>query len=697
MVMRQINETDCVSLGERPGALFPGAQYLGADSPNVLELIDLDRDGNLDAIVSERFGARLVVFAGNARGEFRPTYSVALDGNAVDLARIDTNRDGIADLAVAIASPDQVVVFVGDGKGGLRQDEVLPCPVAPSALGIGHVFDRGSRDIVVVGDFGFGTGAILVAYEDDKLGGFLAPRTHALSLGAADHVVLGDLDGDLLVEVAVADTFGRAVSVLRRAPGGPLEVSLSLPLGSKPESLVIGDIDQDGQAELVVGGRNELNVFRDDGAGGYAGEQILTGNICSWIFIRDVTGDHVPDLVTLFNLGTIGVLKGLGGGRFGDESLFAIGSIVGESALRDVNKDGVADFVMSSTISDSVMVTLGDEDPLFHTKVGLAGGEIGPFAVLDLDADGILDLVASEPFINETLFLYRGLGGDQYELIETHPLANSVEDLIVLDVVGSSHPDVLVCDSGPDQLWVFEGHGNGTFTLFAIYDYLGPIAHIGNGDLDGDGTDEVLLARLFSSLVVVNAATGDSVHYALPGQASIRPQAKDFDGDGHIDVISVDGNDVVLLRGDGSGGLSSPVILFNPGTIVEGIASGDFDRDGDQDLVVTAFDELLTVLEGQGDGSFTVRETHMVGPGAESIRIADVDADGTLDILANVHDAYALRLFLGNGDGSFRFERSYASSNFPGPPVAVDRDGDGAVDLFIEPLAIMAGIPQRRP
>src|SRR5438445_205625 len=164
----------------------------------------------------------------------------------------------------------------------------------------------------------------------------------------------------------------------------------------------------------------------------------------------------------------------------------------------------------------------------------------------------------------------------------------------------------------------------------------------------------------------------------------------DFNGDGKLDLAVVNFGDwnvyVLLSNGDGTFQAARSVYFASGGGFPWSIAKGDFNGDGKLDLVVSNYgDNSLSVLLGNGDGTFRPAPSLTVGYGPAGVVVGDFNGDGKLDLaVANLNDN-TLSVLLGNGDGTFQTPQTFASPGMTHPYfVAVsDFNRDGKQDLVV--------------
>lgn len=206
---------------------------------------------------------------------------------------------------------------------------------------------------------------------------------------------------------------------------------------------------------------------------------------------------------------------------------------------------------------------------------------------------------------------------------------------------------------------------------------------VGLADLDGDGNLDAVTLGGDTHTADVSLGGGDGTFgprasfqttYGGPYTGALA----DFDNNGALDLV-VAGNYLVLLagNGDGSFGPSSELVYIGGGDV----RAGDLNGDGNPDLAAVNYGELLVFL-GHGDLTFTALPPQAVLD-PRWMTLVDVDADGDLDVLVSRLQGTAFYVFLGVGDGTFQPAVPYGAGAFYGttPVVAADLDRDGTLDV----------------
>jgi hypothetical protein len=165
----------------------------------------------------------------------------------------------------------------------------------------------------------------------------------------------------------------------------------------------------------------------------------------------------------------------------------------------------------------------------------------------------------------------------------------------------------------------------------------------------------------------------------------------DFNGDGNLDLVGASflGNYLTVWLGNGDATFQTGVSY----SIAGGpwfVAVGDFNGDGKPDLVTAnSTGDNVSILLGKGDGTFQRPVIYVVGLQPQWVAVGDLNHDGKQDLVVpNINDG-TISVLLGNGDGTFQAAVNYeAASDSTGrfEPACVvlgDFNGDGKLDLAV--------------
>jgi hypothetical protein len=246
------------------------------------------------------------------------------------------------------------------------------------------------------------------------------------------------------------------------------------------------------------------------------------------------------------------------------------------------------------------------------------------------------------------------------------------------------------------------GNGDGTFAAPVNLSFYGPLS-AAVGDLDADGDLDVVIsikvvsyidkwgnfeihhydyytATFMNQLDTVNHfanltfATATYIGTASPGPLTIG------DINGRASVAFVQGGQARVMLGNGAGFLAAPVTVA-AGTSPTAVAIGDVTFDGRPDLVVAnGGSNDVSVLAGTGSTSpmFQSPVSYPVGTNPVSVALADVNADGKLDIVtANAGSNNVSALLRTNG-GTFQSAVNYALGFSPSALTIANFNGDTA-------------------
>lgn len=215
-------------------------------------------------------------------------------------------------------------------------------------------------------------------------------------------------------------------------------------------------------------------------------------------------------------------------------------------------------------------------------------------------------------------------------------------------------------------------------------------------DIDGDGDIDIIATTRNPYLIWVSVNDGAGGFMpAVSYEAGHLPRAvvaTDFDNDGNIDIATANElfGSITVMVGDGAGGFSSPEYFATSSRPME-LATGDFNSDGLIDLAVThsgsANGPLMILLNNRGIGKewvgFQPPVAYSVGSGSRSVEALDIDGDGVLDLLTTNRADGTISILLGNGDGTYEWRIVFAVGIQPRDSVSEDFNGDGLIDIAI--------------
>ena len=197
-----------------------------------------------------------------------------------------------------------------------------------------------------------------------------------------------------------------------------------------------------------------------------------------------------------------------------------------------------------------------------------------------------------------------------------------------------------------------------------------------------------------SNVVAQSTVTQPGGAFALRGLANVgaAPVAVaigDFNGDGNADLaVANSGGPLSILLGNGDGTFRAGG-SFAAGANTYSVAVGDFNGDGKADLAVTDFSGgSVGVLLGNGDGTFQAVMNNRLGTNPQSVVAGDFNGDGKADLAVTNFYSANVSILLGNGDGTFQAPVNYSTGSGTEPyGIAVaDFNGDGKADLAVSTI-----------
>ena len=184
----------------------------------------------------------------------------------------------------------------------------------------------------------------------------------------------------------------------------------------------------------------------------------------------------------------------------------------------------------------------------------------------------------------------------------------------------------------------------------------------------------------FQASAYYPAGTGPApVGYGVHGLA-----VGDFNEDGNVDIVVTDDytNQFSVLLGDGTGGFAAPA-SFPTGTRPQSIVVADFNRDGHLDVAIANwYSNNISIHFGDGHGSFGAANYLPVSQHPTSLVAADFNGDGVPDLAVTNSDVY-VSVLIGDGLGGFAPQVKVAVAGAMIRILAGDFTGDSKTDLVV--------------
>ncbi|MFT3699464.1 MAG: VCBS repeat-containing protein [Kofleriaceae bacterium] len=593
--------------------------------------------------------------------------TVATGRQSIETIVGDVDGDGRAD----------IVYIGGDGISLLRGNGDLTFAPPDSLLALtdpGHTYLRAMRGGFVVN-------------TQDAVYVFRAQADHTFAMtswalsGGSWGIVAGDFDQDGIDDLAIVRPSGGASTVELYHVDGTLIWSQASDVFFDSSQLLVGDIDGDGNLDLVVDDFYFAFVIRGDGAGHLGAEQVIQW--LTQIRIADIDHDGVDDIIG-FDVSngngspqTITTISRWDGPTGLLRPLALVPALQG-FAYGDADHDGMPDLVGAA--DSGVVVVHGNGDGTFTSSTAQPLSDLTQAAFGDLDGDGLPEAIYVTANLSKVGIAHARADGTFDDPIEYDAFGRKPAFVVAGDLDHDGIADLVVEDTTNGKLgnnqasivW-WRGIGNAVF-------HLEPEVILAKGgslrlaDLDGDHRLEVLM-----STGDILAVTGNQLALvATPFTSAFDMDAADVTGDGLPDLVATDGSgqfgQVLISENLGNGIFAGPISISLP-DVPQLLALADLDGDGLTDIVASASE--LYVLHNNHNFRFTI-DTYAVPTFRMYAR--DVDGNGSTDLVL-IDEAATLDVMLNDGTGKLLPELVYPS--FGAKTVDVrDVDGDGHPDIL---------------
>ncbi len=357
----------------------------------------------------------------------------------------------------------------------------------------------------------------------------------------------------------------------------------------------------------------------------------------------------------------------------------------------DLNNDGNADLVVSSTVNSNIGVFFGNGDGSLNPVPTVLATAQAPnnLRVVDLTNDGIDDIVVLAADSNGiNVRISDGTGGfSPYSFVVAgaRPVA-----LDTGDFDGDGFVDVATANFNGGSVSIMKGDGTGSFFEVNEFTATSRVVSLRVGDFNKDGHDDLVTGDSVADALSIWFGNGNNTFSGRTDYATsaypYKIEVADFNEDNISDiaVANFDGDNVNYLQGLPGGSFNGAVVL--PG-VFDGateLRTGDVDSDGHLDLVVNShYGNSSNFLIGDGNGAFTLSSTQLTtGTFARGGNLADFNNDGKLDwstISQTVNEGFKVWIQTGN-DGPVAIDDAFVTNEdiaFNDDVATNDFDPDG--------------------
>ncbi len=499
VVTNSSDGTVSVMRGNGNGTFIPPSTLTAGKNPVSVIVQDVNGDGYPDLIVADNGSNDIAEFLGFGNGGFQAAQFTKTSFPPTYLASADFNNDGIPDLIALAEDANVVMMFTGGNQGKLTASGTYLVPNLSASLSVADYNGDGALDLLIP-DTDRGSPVLLLGRGDGTL---TAPPVYASANGVTS-LATGDFNHDGKADLIMTgvNSTASSLSLLLGNGNGQFQSPINIPAPGPTTMVAVGDLNRDGLLDMAVLG-SQLTILLNQGNDTFrqgAQYSAVTPSV-----IADFNGDGIPDIAGPMS-GNLGMLLGNGDGTFHSANPTPVGSNPKTAVAADFNKDGALDLAVlnagtigSANDPGNISILLGNKTGGFP-KINTLTAGVNPraIAVGDMNGDGKPDLVvatgATLTAFQVSVFLGNGDGTFQAPF-NIPLLAGEVPNtLAVVDLDGDGKLDVVAADCCSDaNVYYLRGNGDGTLQPYIPF-YGGNNARsIVVGDWNGDGKPDLAI------------------------------------------------------------------------------------------------------------------------------------------------------------------------------------------------------------
>jgi FG-GAP-like repeat len=535
-----------------------------------------------------------------------------------------------------------------------------------------------------------------------------------------NQLIIADLNLDKVMDIVTANSTDNSISIVKGIGNGtfhdPVRLTVS---GRTPYWVTSARLNEDSYPDLVTAnvGSANLSVFMSDGHGGYRDPMSVATDAGPIVVAAgDLDNRGRDDLATLNEQqDSVNVFFNNSEHTFNkDLSLRVNGKMPVAMLIADVNNDGKRDIITANNESGNVSVLLNQGHRTFSSSQEFATGA-GPVAICagDFNGDGLLDLATANE-APETVTVLMNKGNGTFARVRDYPVKHPLS-IVAADVNGDKKMDLIVSERNSNFVTVLLNNGDGSFgepihvALWGAH-----IMSLAVADMNHDGKADIVGADFVTGdvAILLQGIRVPHVQSVSPAaKTKILPEATGLSEDLHINFntdldpktlnadtvfvygamsgyhradISYSASDhSVIVRPKGSLAFKNKPIKFQTGETVNVILTNKI-RSSAGIPMKYGYTATFSVQPRDGTGDFKeVQRMNCVKiPGR--LRVADMDNDGHVDLVALCREVDSVRLHFNDGHGHFETEVTLPTrGNGPWDLWPADLNRDGLMDIAV--------------